>query len=274
MELEIILACGLLALVYGGWTVRSVLALPAGNARMQEIAAAIQEGARRLSQPPVHHHRHGGGGDHSAGLAGFLGWQVARGFLIGATPVSGAGRLCRHVCLGARQCPHRRSLALRHGGGPVGGVPLRRGDRHAGGGPRPSACRRLLRLPDLGRGAFDINDPAQGRIMVDSLVGLGFRRFADLDLRPPWRRHLHQGRRCRRRHGGQGRGRHSRRRPAQSRHHRRQCRRQCRRLRRHGGGPVRDFRGDHRRHHGAGVDLFLGRSESLADALSAGHRRR
>src|SRR5882724_11901435 len=45
MQLEIVLACGVLALLYGLWTVRAVLALPAGNARMQEIAAAIQEGA-------------------------------------------------------------------------------------------------------------------------------------------------------------------------------------------------------------------------------------
>ena len=38
--------------------------------------------------------------------------------------------------------------------------------------------------------------------------------------------------------------------------HRRQRRRQCRRLRRHGGRPVRDLRGDHGRHHGAGGDLL------------------
>ena len=46
MQLEIVLACGVLALLYGLWTIRSVLSLPAGTARMQEIAAAIQEGAR------------------------------------------------------------------------------------------------------------------------------------------------------------------------------------------------------------------------------------
>jgi K(+)-stimulated pyrophosphate-energized sodium pump len=41
----IVIACGLLSLVYGGWAIRSVLAAPAGSARMQEIAGAIQEGA-------------------------------------------------------------------------------------------------------------------------------------------------------------------------------------------------------------------------------------
>ncbi|MEQ8664364.1 MAG: sodium-translocating pyrophosphatase [Rhodospirillales bacterium] len=37
--------CGLVALVYGAWAIRSVVSAPAGNERMQEIAAAIQEGA-------------------------------------------------------------------------------------------------------------------------------------------------------------------------------------------------------------------------------------
>ena len=46
MELWLVLACGLAAVFYGAWTVRSVLSLSPGNARMQEIAAAIQEGAR------------------------------------------------------------------------------------------------------------------------------------------------------------------------------------------------------------------------------------
>jgi K(+)-stimulated pyrophosphate-energized sodium pump len=42
----LIIACGVLALLYGAWAARSILAAPAGNPRMQEIAAAVQEGAR------------------------------------------------------------------------------------------------------------------------------------------------------------------------------------------------------------------------------------
>lgn len=44
--LELVLACGVLALIYGAVVTRSILSLGTGNAKMQEIAAAIQEGAR------------------------------------------------------------------------------------------------------------------------------------------------------------------------------------------------------------------------------------
>ena len=43
--LYVIILCGLLAIAYAIWAVRSVLSADAGSARMQEIAAAIQEGA-------------------------------------------------------------------------------------------------------------------------------------------------------------------------------------------------------------------------------------
>jgi K(+)-stimulated pyrophosphate-energized sodium pump len=44
--LQIVIACGVLAVVYGIVTRASILSAPAGNERMQEIAAAIEEGAR------------------------------------------------------------------------------------------------------------------------------------------------------------------------------------------------------------------------------------
>ena len=44
--LWIIVGCGLLAIVYGIWATRSVLAADAGSKKMQEISAAVREGAQ------------------------------------------------------------------------------------------------------------------------------------------------------------------------------------------------------------------------------------
>ena len=46
IELLLAIACGVLAIIYGVVTAKSVISAPAGTARMQEIAAAIQEGAQ------------------------------------------------------------------------------------------------------------------------------------------------------------------------------------------------------------------------------------
>lgn len=42
----LVLACGVVAILYGLFTIRSILSLSAGNEKMQQISAAIQEGAR------------------------------------------------------------------------------------------------------------------------------------------------------------------------------------------------------------------------------------
>ena len=44
--LGLIILCGLLSLVYGGVTVSKLMAMPAGTPRMQEISAAVREGAQ------------------------------------------------------------------------------------------------------------------------------------------------------------------------------------------------------------------------------------
>ena len=85
-----IIACGLLSIVYGAWAIRSVLAADAGNARMQEIAGAIQEGAqayltRQYTTIAI------AGVVIFALVAYLLGFAVAIGFLIGAILSGAAG---------------------------------------------------------------------------------------------------------------------------------------------------------------------------------------
>ena len=84
------LACAILAILYGIWQSTRILALPAGNERMQEIAAAVREGAiaylrRQYTTIAVV-------GVILFLIIGFipqLGWATAFGFLIGAV-LSGA----------------------------------------------------------------------------------------------------------------------------------------------------------------------------------------
>src|ERR1700739_3252225 len=44
--LGLIVVCGLLAVAYGIWAITSVMSADAGSAKMQEIAAAVREGAQ------------------------------------------------------------------------------------------------------------------------------------------------------------------------------------------------------------------------------------
>ena len=98
--LWVIIACGLLSIVYGVWAIQSVMSADAGNQKMQEIAAAVREGAqaylkRQYSTIAV------AGVVIFALLGIFLGWLVAVGFAIGAILSGAAGFIGMNVSVRA-----------------------------------------------------------------------------------------------------------------------------------------------------------------------------
>ena len=170
-NLLIVLLCGVLALLYGGWTIRSVLSLSAGNARMQEIAAAIQEGARAYLNRQY----------TTIAMVGVvifvlaflvLGWELALGFLIGAVLSGLAGYVGMFVSVRANV---RTTEASRSGLAAGLSVAFRAG---------AVTGMLVVGLGLLGVAGYyyvltnmfglSLDNPADNRIIVDSLVGLSF----------------------------------------------------------------------------------------------------
>jgi K(+)-stimulated pyrophosphate-energized sodium pump len=83
--LWVAIGCAIAAILYGAWQSSRILALPAGNERMQEIAAAVREGA--VAYLWRQYTTIGYVGLFLFLVIGFvpqLGWTTAFGFLIGA----------------------------------------------------------------------------------------------------------------------------------------------------------------------------------------------
>src|ERR1700727_1071065 len=98
--LYLAIGAGLLAVIYGAFSVRWILAQPAGNALMQEIAAAIRGGARASftrQSPPI----------AIVGvilffvLGVFIDWTTAGGFAVGAILSGLAGYIGMNISVRA-----------------------------------------------------------------------------------------------------------------------------------------------------------------------------
>ncbi|MEH6496526.1 MAG: sodium-translocating pyrophosphatase [Pseudomonas marincola] len=156
--------CGVIALVYGVYAGRSVLAADAGTARMQEISAAVQEGAsaylnrQYLTISIV-------GVVIFAILWFLLGGLVALGFVIGAVLSGAAGFIGMNVSVRANvRTAAAAAKGLKEGleisfkAGAVTGMLV--------------VGLALLAVAGYYMALLSMN--VEGREMIDSLVGLGF----------------------------------------------------------------------------------------------------
>jgi K(+)-stimulated pyrophosphate-energized sodium pump len=165
--LWLIVACGLLSIVYGIWAVRSVLSADPGTKRMQEIAAAIAEGAQAYLRRQY----------MTIGIVGIvvfvllgwlLGWLVALGYAIGAVLSGAAGFIGMNVSVRANVRTAQaatKSLAA--------GLEI----AFKSGAVTGMLVAGLALLGVTGYFMFltgGLGYPVSNRVVVDSLVALGF----------------------------------------------------------------------------------------------------
>ncbi len=158
------IVCGLIALIYGIWAVRSVLSESAGNERMQEIAAAVQVGAKAYLNRQY----------MTIGVVGVVIFivlfllfniSVALAFLVGAVLSGAAGYIGMNVSVRANVRTAegaRKSLAK--------GLDI----AFKSGAITGMLVAGLALLSVSVTYAVLLNMGIQGRDLIDPLVGLGF----------------------------------------------------------------------------------------------------
>ncbi len=163
-EQMIILAAGFVALLYGFIASRSVFSADAGNARMQEIAAAIQEGAKAYLDRQY----------RTIGIVGvvvtialglLLGWHVAIGFIIGAVCSGIAGYVGMNVSVKGNV---RTAQAATKGLGEALAIAFKSG---------AITGMLVVGLGLLGVAVYYfvlLQQGHDGRYVIEALVGLGF----------------------------------------------------------------------------------------------------
>ncbi len=158
------IACGVIALIYGVVTAQSVLSASPGNQRMQDIAAAIQEGAKAyLNRQYL-----------TIGIVGvvifviitfLLGIKVGIGFLIGAVLSAAAGYVGMNVSVKANV---RTAEASRHG--LAQGLSL----AFRAGAVTGMLVAGLALLGVAGYFGVLVASGVEGRGLIDAMVALGF----------------------------------------------------------------------------------------------------
>src|SRR5215211_5698413 len=171
LALWVIIACGVLALVYGAWAFQSVMAQAAGNQRMQEIAGYIREGAQAYLRRQYMTIAIVGVVIFLV-LAYFLSITVAIGFAIGAILSGVAGFVGMNMSVRANVRTAQAAMGSLGAGlevafkaGAVTGMLV------AGLALLGVTVYYYVLIGPLGH---SFADPRSARVIIDSLVALGF----------------------------------------------------------------------------------------------------